>query len=197
MNYPPLEEVKYELIKAHFLDPDNSPLPVPYQEQLSRLISITQLLDRYPNTRNALLIHRQKYPDICEKTAYNDIKLAARLFPTVHTFDWDFWQTWLMNDISKNIIACSLTRSERDRKIIAMEHANLSRMIASRPNEQADIRRNEKQEFCFLIQNNNHSAKLTPEQIKDLPVATLRDIHKLLYSGNEITDIEAEEIMNS
>src|SRR5665647_289158 len=59
------------------------------------------------------------------------------------------------NDISKNIIACSLTRSERDRKIIATEHANLSRMIASRPNEQADIRRNEKPAFhcdgCRLV----------------------------------------------
>lgn len=197
MNYPPLEELKYELIKAHFLDPDNSPLPSSYQNELTRIVSVTKLLDRYPNKRDACSMHLQKYPEISQATAYRDIDLSIRLFKTFHTFDFEFWHTWLLNDIVKNINNCALTHSDKDRRIIAMEHANLVKLIGNKPEELTDPKRTEKHQFYIMLQGNSQFVKMDPYELKDLPVATIHEIQKAMYSGPEITDAEAEEILKS
>lgn len=44
MSRTALEDTKYELIKAHVLDPDNSPLSAEKQEMLDRVISATKCL---------------------------------------------------------------------------------------------------------------------------------------------------------
>ena len=197
MNFPPLEEVRYELIKAHFLHPEDSPLPSNYQEELNRIVSATKLLDRYPNKRDAVAMHLVKYPEISHATAYRDIDRSIDLFKTFHTFDFDFWQSWLINDILKNINNCYLTHNEKDRRIIAMEHANLAKLMGKKPEEMADPKRNEKHEFYIMLQGNSGFVKMDPEKLKDLPVATIHDIQKAMYSGPAITDTEAEEILKS
>ncbi len=197
MSRPALEEANYEMIKAHVLDPDNSPLPREKRELLERVISASKVLDKNPIQKQAVAIHQQKYPDVSRTQAYEDLRLAVRLFNTLHTFDYDFWRTWLINDIVQNILICRNTKSEKDRRIIAMEHANLIKVIGEKPDELPDPKRTEKHQFYILIQNNNQQIKVDLNNLKDLPTAALQELSRAIYGGTEITETDAEEIMKS
>jgi hypothetical protein len=194
-----LEDTRHELIKAHILDPEHSPLPEELRELLDRIISVSKVLDKNPIVRNAVAIHQVKYPDICRSTAYSDVRMAVRLFNTIHSFEYDFWKTWLINDIVSNIQKCRATGSEKDRRIIAMEHANLLKAIGEKPENLPDPLRNEKHQFYVLIQNNqnNQQIKLELNNLKDLPTAAIQELNRLIYGGNEISESEAEQLMNT
>ena len=69
MSRPALEDTKYEMIKAHVLDPDNSPLSPEKHELLERVISASKVLDKNPIQKQAVAIHQQKYPDISRAQA--------------------------------------------------------------------------------------------------------------------------------
>ena len=197
MSRPALEETKFELIKAHVLDPDNSPLSAEKYELLERVISASKVLDKNPIQKQAVAIHQQKYPGISRSQAYEDLRLAVRLFNTLHTFDYDMWRTWLINDIVQNILICRNTKSEKDRRIIAMEHANLIKVIGEKPEELPDPKRTEKHQFYILIQNNNQQLKVDLNNLKDLPISALQELSRAIYGGTEITEADAEIIMKS
>ncbi len=197
MSRPALEETKFELIKAHVLDPDNSPLSAEKYELLERVISASKVLDKNPIQKQAVAIHQQKYPNISRSQAYEDLRLAVRLFNTLHTFDYDMWRTWLINDIVQNILTCRNTKSEKDRRIIAMEHANLIKVIGEKPEELPDPKRTEKHQFYILIQNNNQQLKVDLNNLKDLPISALQELSRAIYGGTEITEADAEVIMKS
>jgi hypothetical protein len=197
MSRPALEETKFELIKAHVLDPDNSPLSAEKYELLERVISASKVLDKNPIQKQAVAIHQQKYPNISRTQAYEDLRLAVRLFNTLHTFDYDMWRTWLINDIVQNILICRNTKSEKDRRIIAMEHANLIKVIGEKPEELPDPKRTEKHQFYILIQNNNQQLKVDLNNLKDLPISALQELSRAIYGGTEITEADAEVIMKS
>ena len=197
MSRPALEETKFELIKAHVLDPDNSPLSAEKYELLERVISASKVLDKNPIQKQAVAIHQQKYPGISRSQAYEDLRLAVRLFNTLHTFDYDMWRTWLINDIVQNILICRNTKSEKDRRIIAMEHANLIKVIGEKPEELPDPKRTEKHQFYILIQNNNQQLKVDLNNLKDLPISALQELSRAIYGGTEITEADAEVIMKS
>lgn len=197
MSRTALEDVKYEEIKLHILDPENSQLSPEKQEMLERIISASKVLDKNPIQKQAVAIHQQKYPDISRRQAYEDLRFAVKLFNTLHTFDYDFWHTWIINDIVQNIITCRAKNDDKHRKIIAAEHANLIKILGEKPTELVDPKRNEKHQFYILIQNDNRQMKIDLEQLKDLPVEALQELNRAIYSGNEITDTEAEEIMST
>lgn len=192
-----LEDTRHELIKAHIIDPEHSPLPEDLQELLNRIISVSKVLDKNPIMRNAVAIHQVKYPEISKSTAYSDVRMAIRLFNTIHSFDFDFYQTWLINDIVVNIQKCRATGTEKDRRIIAMEHANLLKAIGEKPENLPDPLRNEKHQFYVLIQNNNQQIKVELNNLKDLPTAALQELNRLIYGGNEITEGDAEQLMKT
>jgi hypothetical protein len=192
-----LEDTRHELIKAHIIDPEHSPLPEELQELLNRIVSVSKVLDKNPIMRNAVAIHQVKYPEISKSTAYSDVRMAVRLFNTIHSFDFDFYQTWLINDIVVNIQKCRATGSEKDRRIIAMEHANLLKAIGEKPENLPDPLRNEKHQFYVLIQNNIQQIKVELNNLKDLPTAALQELNRLIYGGNEITEGDADQLMKT
>jgi hypothetical protein len=155
------------------------------------------VLDKNPIMRNAVAIHQVKYPEISKSTAYSDVRMAVRLFNTIHSFDFDFYQTWLINDIVVNIQKCRATGSEKDRRIIAMEHANLLKAIGEKPENLPDPLRNEKHQFYVLIQNNIQQIKVELNNLKDLPTAALQELNRLIYGGNEITEGDADQLMKT
>lgn len=192
-----LEDTRHELIKAHILDPDHSPLPEELRELLDRIISVSKVLDKNPIMRNAVAIHQVKYPAISKSTAYSDVRMAVRLFSTIHSFDYDFYQTWLINDIVTNIQKCRATGTEKDRRIITMEHANLLKAIGEKPENLPNPLRNEKHQFYVLIQNNNQQIKVELNNLKDLPTAALQELNRMIYGGIEISEGDAEQLMNT
>jgi len=197
MSRTSLEDTCFELIKAHVLDPEHSPIPEEQKELLDRVITAAKILDKHPVQKQAAAILRAKYPHIGPTRAYYDLSLAVRLFNSVHTFDYDFWHSWLINDIIKNIEDCRNSKSRSSDKTIAMEHANLLKAIGTKPTDLPDPLRNEKHQFNIIIQAKGSEMKLNLRNLKNIPETALQEINKAIYGGSEITDVEAEEIMKT
>jgi hypothetical protein len=192
-----LQDRKYEEIRAHILDPENSPLTPAQQVLLDRLISASKILDKNPVQRFAASVHNSKYPGISRQQAFNDLQLAAKLFNTFHTFDFDFWHTWLINDIIENINRCRSSKSSADRRIISMEHAVLAKVIGAKPEDLPDPMRNEKHQYYILIQNNHKEIKVDVNHLEAIPAADLREINKSIFAGIQLNEDDAIEIMNT
>ena len=192
-----LAEQNYELIMAHILDPENSPLPADQQGLLERVISMSKLLDRYPVVKQAIALHCSKYPDISHATAYTDIKLARKVYNSVHEFDYDYYRMWLINDIMKSIERCRQKESYHNNRVIAQEHANLLKAIGEKQQDIPDPKRNEKHEFYIMVNYNSKEYKIDLNKLHDKPEVALKVLNQALLSGNEISEIEAAEIMNS
>lgn len=197
MSRTALEETNYEEIKGYMLDPDSSELSPEKREMLDRVISASKILDKNPIQRHAVALHQQKYPNISRAQAYRDLSMAVRVFNTLHTFDYDFWRTWLINDIVTNIENARKLQSDKGYRVVAMEHANLIKAIGERPEELPDPKRNEKHQFYILIQNDNRQIKIDMNNLKDLPAAALQELNRAIYGGNEITEADAEEMLNT
>ena len=187
----------YEVIRQHILDPENTQLQPVLQFQLDRILSAARLLDKNPIKKNALALHHRKYPEISLQTAYNDLNDAASLYSTFNTFDWDFWQGWILKDISENISRCRNLGTPQHLKIIAAEHANLLKAIGSKPPVLDDPTRHQNHQFFLMVQFGKGSAPVDLEKLKNAPGVTIKELNKLLFSGHDIDDGEAEEIMNS
>ncbi len=197
MSKKALEDTKYELIKAHIIDPDNSPLSAEHQFMLNRVLSAAKILDKNPVLKTAVALQKTKYPEISQMQAYEDMKIAMRVYNSIHSFDFDFWKTWLINDIVKNIERARNLGTHQALKVVAMEHANMIKAIGEKSENTEDPLRNEKHSFFILVQNNNTSVKLDIDNLHKLPDGTLRELNKALFSGKEITVEEAEQEMNS
>ena len=192
-----LTDEKYETIKSHILDPENSPLPWHMQEHLDRIVSMSKLLDKNPTIKHAVAYHLKKFPDISKETAYRDARLARKVYNSTHEFDYDFWINWLLKDITENIRRCRSRDDAANRKIIATEHANLLKAIGERPDELPDPRRNEKHQFYILVNVNNTNVKIDLNNLHKLPEDTLRELNRALSAGKEIDEQGAAEIMRS
>ena len=192
-----LEGENYLAIKNHILHPENSSLAPHLQFQLDRILSAAKLLDKYPIKKNALALHRRKYPEVSLATAYNDLNDAAKLYSTFHNFDWDFWQSWILKDITENIEKCKNLGTPQHLKIIAQEHIALLKAIGEKPTEIDDPARHEKTQFFLNVQFGKGTAPVDLEKLKNAPGVTIRELNRLLFSGRDIEDAEAQEIMDS
>ena len=192
-----LEAQKYELIRAHVLQPEESPLNQEQQQMLDRIVSHSKVLDKKPVHKQAVAIHQAKYPDISRTQAYQDLRFATRMFNTFYTFEYDFWQTWLINDIITNITECRRKDTHQDRKTIAQEHANLIRAIGEKPENLPDPLRNGKHQFYILVNVRNETLKVDLNNLHKLPAETLQELNRALFAGGEITEEQAAEIINS
>lgn len=195
MSKKALEDEKFELIKAHVLDPDHSPLPEHQKKQLSRLMSMARVLDKQPIQKNAVAIHLRKYSDINRTQAYEDCRLAMRLFNTLHTFDYDFWHAWLLNDIVRNIERARKNGEPRALRVIALEHSNLIKALGDRPPQDLDPKLVEKNTFIIPISIDNRTFNIELEKLLNLPSGTRKKVADALFS--EIDIDEAEEIIDS
>lgn len=192
-----IDDTSYELIKAHILTPDQSPLTEEQQEMFNRIMSAARVLDKNPVSKNAVALHLAKYPEIGRSRAYLDVSIAKKLFNSIHTFDFDFWQTWLINDIVGNINRSRAQNDTRAHRVIAMEHSNLIKAIGNRPEVVNDPRLTEKHQFYIMVQQNNSTTKIDFSRLQDLPEATLQELNRALFAGKEITDVDAEELFNT
>jgi hypothetical protein len=192
-----LIDTNYELIKTHILAPDKSQLNPEQQAQLERVLSIARVFDKNPVVHHAIELHKRKYPEISDKTARNDADFARKLYNSIHNFDYDFWQAWLINNIIENIKRARAEGSPASMRVVAAEHANLLKALGDKPEVPNDPRLTEKHEFYVLIQNNNQTIKLSHNLLNQLPKDTLEKLNELLFASNEITEDQAAQIMDT
>ncbi|TLX73708.1 hypothetical protein E9993_14720 [Labilibacter sediminis] len=192
MSRAALEDQNYELIKSAVLDPDNTPLPDYLQPVLERTISAAKLLDKNPTQKHAVAILQAKYPKLSRGQAYEDCKRAMRLFNSIHTFDFDYWQHWLLQDISEMI---QKAKDQNNLKAWAMGHKNLMQAMGERPETQIDPKLIEKHQNVFAIQVNNQTINIDQKTLEKLPAEAKQALTALM--NQPIDDARAEEIFNS
>jgi hypothetical protein len=190
-----LEDVKYELIKAHVVDPSNSPLTQDDQDLCNRIMSIAKVLDKQPIQKNAVALHMAKYKHISRSQAYEDCRLAMRLFNTIYTFDYDFWQTWLINDIIRLIDRCRKSDDPKAWRVWAAAQSNLRNALGEKPQKELDPKLVQEHTFLIPIQINNTTYNFDLEKFLGLPDGMRKKVTDALVS--EITDVDAEEIMKT
>jgi hypothetical protein len=190
-----LEDQKYELIKAHILHPEDSPLPPDQQEQLNRILHIAGILDTQPIARNAVALHLKKYKNIKRTQAYEDCRMAKNLFPTIHNNNYDFWQTWLINDIVKSIARCKAYHNVKAERVIAALYGNLIKALGEKPIIPLDPRLVEKNTFILTVNLNGIPTNVDLQKFLSLPENIRKKFSDSIIS--DVDDIEAEEIMNS
>lgn len=191
-----LEDYRYELIKAHFIDPANSPLPEEEQHLLNRVLSIARVMDRYPIQKNAVAVHMQKYKDISRSQAYEDCRLSMRLFNTIHSFDYDWWRNWLIEDIVRNIEACKKLKSDaKALRAWGLAHANLLKALGEKPVKELDPKLVEAHQFIIPIVVNNNTYNFDLMKFLDLPDKVRKQVADALIT--DIDEAQAEEIMKT
>jgi hypothetical protein len=187
-----LEETHFLHIKAAILDPDSTELSPEQKIILDRYVSAAKVLDRYPVKRNAVKIHMQKYPNISQALAYRDLHYAGRLFNSYHTFDYDFWQTWLINTTVKMI---QLSEAAQDFKGMGYGLTILKKAIGERPETETDPKLLEKHNFFIQINNNNQTVAIDLDALHKMPKEKREQMAADFYT--EISDEEAKIILDS
>lgn len=186
-----LEEVNHELIQAHIIDPENSPLPENLQFQFNRVLQVARLLDDYPNETHIINIMLNKYR-ITRTQVRKDLALAKELFKTQHTFDWDFWFAWQIKDQMELIREAKLRGNLKEWN---NAKKTLMLMIGEKPIVNDDPRRMEKNVFYIQVNNNGETLNVNLDAIKKLPEEDVKKVIEALYEP--IDDTQAEEIINS
>lgn len=188
---PSLSEQRYEVIQAHILDPEHSPLPENLRDQFNRVLQVARLIDDYPDDNHIINLMMTKYR-VSQTQIRKDIALAKELFKTNHTFDWDFWQAWQIKDQLELIQECKL---RGDLKNWNAAKKVLAAMIGQKPEAVDDPRRMEKNVFNVQVNYNGQTLNIDLDKVRNLPANVKQDILQQLYSS--VDDITAEEIMNT
>jgi hypothetical protein len=180
-----LESLNHKLIKAHILDPENSPLSEKHQDLLDRTISAAKLLDKNPVRKYAVALHRCKFPHISRSQAYNDLNYAERVFDTIFTFNFEFWQTWIMNSIVRNIEAAKKINTPECLQIIAKEHANMIKVLKMIPPKDKDLKRSEITQFLLLMNLGKKQEPINLDELGDIKSITIGELNKILRKWNK------------
>ncbi len=186
-----LAEQRHELILAHILDPDNSPLPVDAQEQFNRVISASQMLDSYHPS--SVIPRLQAKYNVARNTARKDIRLAQELFKSKHEFDWDYWQQWQIKDLVDTIRTCKLQGKQKER--IAAQKV-LKDVIGEKTIGSEDPKRMEKSVYYIQLNNNNNIVNIPLDKIKGLNQSEIRTIVEVMNATVDTED-QIIEMLNT
>ena len=172
-----LAEQRHEVILAHILDPENSPIPEDCQEQLNRIISAAAMLDTF-HPSNVTPRLQAKY-NISVVTARTDIRLAQEMFKSKHNFDWDYWQQWQIKDLVDVIRTCKLKGKEKER---IAAHKALKEVIGEKIIGAEDPKRMEKSVFNIQLNDNKTIVNLDLNAIKGLSTAEIHTLVEAMVS---------------
>lgn len=186
-----LEEQHHELILAHILDPDNSPLPEECRDKLNRVISASKMLDDL-HPSNVIPRLLAKY-GITPNTARKDIKLAQELFKSKHEFDWDYWQQWQIKDLVDTIRTCKLNGKHKER---IAAHKVLKEVIGEKQVGSEDPKRMEKNVFYIQLNDNSSIVNIDLNKLKGLNPEEVRSVVEALTIPIE-TDDQIIDILNT
>lgn len=186
-----LAEQRYDVILAHILDPENSPIPEEYQAQLNRVISAAQMLDKFHPS--SVIPRLQAKYRITQNQARVDIKLSQELFKSRHEFDWDYWQQWQIKDLVDVIRTCKFQQKHKER---VAAHKVLQSVIGEKQVGVEDPKRMEKNVYYIQLNNNNNTINLPLDKIKGLTGEEIRVIVEAM-STNIDTDEQIAEVLNT
>ncbi|MDD3194397.1 MAG: hypothetical protein PHU68_01175 [Paludibacter sp.] len=186
-----LAEQRYEVILAHILDPENSPIPVEYQEQFNRVISAAKMLDNFHPS--SVIPRLQAKYRISTRQARTDIQLSQELFKSKHTFDWDYWQQWQLKDLVDIIRTCKLQGKHKER---VAAHKVLQQVIGEKQVGTEDPKRMEKNVYYIQLNNNSNTINIPLDKVKGLSSNEIQVIVEAMSTSVD-TDEQIAEILDT
>ena len=186
-----LENQKYELILAHILNPQESPLPAEQHEQLERVMTAARLLDRHPEQAHIVSKLQAKFR-IGRNTAYADIRFARELFVMNNPMDWDFWHAWQIQDLCELIRECKMQGRYKEWQ---KAHETLHKIIGERPVQEEDPRRMEKNNIFIQLNDNSKTINLPIDVVSKLSKQDLKTISDATFQ--DISEEDAADLMES
>jgi hypothetical protein len=119
-----------------------------------------------------------------------------RLFNTIHTFDYDWWQRWLIEDIVRNIEACKKLKNDpKALRAWGLAHSNLLKALGEKPIEKINPKLVEAHQFIIPIVVNNNTYNFDLMKFLDLPDKVRKQVADALIT--DINEDQAEEIMKT
>ena len=178
----------YNELATYFQD-SNSEVLSPEQKQiLERWRAAYSLIRKYPSKWKAVEELRKLYP-IGKAQAYADVMNAARFWNVYEKIDRDFLNTWFIDTLLQAI------SEAEDEGVKAKNLATLQKYLEKMPPDTIDPQLMEKNTFNIQIKMGDKSITLSEGELQRLPNSFLNKL--VSNNAEEITDEEAEEIMNS
>lgn len=181
----------HDVIVAHILDPENSPLPERLRPQFDRVVTAALLLDHHHPTHVSPRIMAKYQVNV--DTARRDVRLAMELFKSRHSVDWDFWNAWQIKDLVETIRICKNLNKQKER---IAAHKVLREILGEPLQAPEDPRRQEKNVFYIQLNNNKTTVNLDLNKIKDLPAEEVKMLIEELQAPVP-EDAEIEEMLNT
>jgi hypothetical protein len=186
-----LQDLEYEVIQAHMLDPENNPLPEDVKNQFDRVLAAAKMLDDYPDDN--MIVQKLKYRyNASVWTLRRSVDLAKRLYKTKHTFDWDFWHIWQIRDQLELIHKCkeqgNLKEWNNAKKV-------LQKIIGEKPEGLEDPNRMGKNQFFIQVNIDGENQFKPLPEVQDLKPNEVKEIIELMQQP--IDEAQAAEIMDA
>ncbi len=191
-----VKDLAYDKILAHLITPGQSSLSAVHTKIFDRWKKADDLLDRYPNQKEAITIYREKYPDLCAAQVYYDFANAKKIFNNFKSHDKDRIRTWLINDILK-LIKKAAADGAKGFKAWNSAHANLIKAAQLDVIEDTSIDPEilEQHNFYTIINVNGKQLKADFSVFQKLPDSTKKQLSDVINS-REITEDVAFEILD-
>lgn len=157
-----------------------------------RLSETFSLLCNYHSPEQAKPIIREKF-NISESQFYRDIRDSKRLFGEV-TEASKSADRYILSELAMKTF--QLAAKDKDVKGMNMAIANLIKIKALDKEDNDELSEEDLQShnYYMIIQNGNKPIKIDLNQLDSLHPSNRKKLADML--GGEITDIEAEELMN-
>lgn len=192
LNAKALVDVAHTQIMAYCLDPVAHPLEPKFRAQYDRVVQAARLLDAYPAETKVISLMRAKY-DVTLRQIRNDIDLAKELFKSKHSFDWDFWQAWMIKD---QVELIQRAKEKGDLKSWNAAKKTLQAMVGEKPVQETDPQRMMKNTFVIQVNNfNGQKFEIPLDQMQQLNAEEKKVVIDALYQP--VDEEQVEEIFNS
>jgi hypothetical protein len=196
MSKPALKDIAYERILEHLLAPEGqSDLAPQYQSILERWKKADDLLDRYPNLKDAVKLYHAKFPDLSDSQVYNDFQNSKKIFNNFKKIDKDWIRRWLINDIFK-VIATAKAYGPKGLKAWNTAHINLLKAAGLDQKEEIEIDPEilQHHNFYTVINIDGSSVKSDFKIFESLPDATRKQLSDAIFT-RPITENAAFELL--
>ncbi len=185
----PTPEERYEVVSLAIMQGNVERLNERERKLYDRLHAAYNIICETPIKGQAVKKLMDLYPNINEAYAYKDIDYAIRIWNPKTRLDREFLESVMVDALLENIKNPNSDEGSRAKNL-----ATLQRYISSLPQEPADPTLMQKHNIYIQLNYNGDTINIPYSQGK-LPNAPKREVAAML--DDEITDVEAEEIIES
>lgn len=182
-------DIDFEVLRECLLTQETKALS-PQREKMVRICrDCYGMMEKYPNRIH--LIHAlESLHGLSYRQAARYVDFTRQTWGNMLDYNPQFCQTFLMNQLMKEI-----SNPKTDPNVRAKNLATLQKALASMPTSDIDPTLMESNQIYINFVLGDKNFQLSQKVIRSLPKA----VQEELFAGvhNEITDVEAEEILDT